>query len=410
MIVDYDWIQVLLDGKLNTNQYNTAGQLTDTSSSGRVSFVDLVFSTAKNLIYPWFILYNEDQAGNTVSPFTYSLSAGGPFVKNLEVRQDLIVGGRTVRVYIKTANNYNINQHPTAKLRLTPGGNWNPPIWRSATFGYDLFTPPSDAIKFRYFSNDGVERSAGDINNHTIASLIVTLNLPNDTFPNTSFTLSGTGGDTGLFTYSFSSTGVYAPTLTWNVGNAVNGTSVRVYVKFNDPQDGERRAATQLKVEGNIAGQWRTAVSAYWGAMVGKAYWLRPPQQVVVYRARVDDSGWVSYNLRTGVVTAAVNDDRRSYTEVCNVSGVDWAPGIRGTGYENYHSWVKAARTFPAAANPGITRAKSFRAYLSTASGRNTIRIEQQPTAANDYTVIAWCRDGDDGPGSYAIGLGIEIT
>lgn len=410
MIVDYGWIQVLLDGKLNTDQYNTANVKGDTSVTGRVSYIDLVFATAKNLIYPWFTLHNEDQVGNTTSPFTYSLNANGPFTKQIEIKQDLIVGGRSLRIYVRTQPNYATAGHPTAKLRLVPGGEWNPPIWRSAAFGYDTFAVPTDFVKFRYFDNTVTERTAGTINNFTIGSLIVTLNLPPDSYPNTSFTLTGDTGVVSNFTYSFASAGPFSSALTWNVGNAVNGSSVRVYVKFNDPQDGVRRVASQLKISGSLGGQTRSANSGNFSAIAGPEYWLRSPQEMIIFRARLDAEGYVKYNLRTGLVTVGVNDDNRNRVQTTTVGNVNWESGLRGNNYEVYHRYVEASRSFPGAANPGITRAKGFRVYITQSSGRNIKRITQQPTAANDYTVIGQCLDGDDGSGTYVLGIGIEIT
>jgi hypothetical protein len=408
MLVDYDWVKAILEGTIEYTQYDVNNQVTDTSGRGRISYIDIKFKSSRDLIWPWFFLSNIDVAGST-SPFTYSLSAGGPWVKTLEVEKNVIPRNGSIRVFVRTANNYDRTEHAAARLRLTPGGDWQPPTWLTPVFGYDLVAVRSDAISFRYFDNAGNERSAGDINNATIGSVVVTLNL-DDTFPNTSFTINGEGGTSNLFLYSLYPNGPWNSSLNWNVGNASNGTAVRVYVQFQDPRDGNNRYYTQLRVNGSIAGQARSALSASYSGLSSAAYWIQPAMTVGQISFVIDDSGIIEYNMRLGTLTMRLNNDRRSYSRDSTVGGQAWNPGLRGTGFEDYGNYVAAAINVPALARPGIGRSSSFGANVTKNDGRGRYAVQQNPSAGNDYTLIFKVNDPDDGPGGYVFTIDTWIN
>jgi len=409
MLVDYDWVKAILEGSIEYTQYDVNNQVANTSASGRISYIDIKFKSSRDLIWPWFYLSNEDVAGST-SPFTYSLSSGGPWVKTLEVEKSIIPRNSSLRVFVRTANGYDRTEHAAARLRITPAGDWRPPTWVTSVFGYDLVAVRSDVISFRYFDNAGNERSQADINNANIGSLIVTLNL-DDAFPNASFTLGGVNGEANRFSYSFYPGGPWASSLNWNPGNVVNGSAVRVYVQYYDPSDGERRIYSQLNVSGSIGGQARSAVSGSYSFFGSPIPWARTSVPLLIVNMNPDDQGWMYFNLRTGHYKVTVNTGRGSSGGNVNAAGVYWDSGLDWVGGGgSTKEFMSAEHDFPNAANVNIARSSGVNVWLSNVTGRDDVIMEQQPNAGNDWTAVVHIKDPSGGAAAYSFHLNAQVN
>jgi len=409
MLVDYDWVKAMLEGSLGYTQYNVNNQVQDTSSGGRISFIDITFNSSRDLIWPWFFLSNIDVAGST-SPFTYGLSANGPWYKTLEVEKSIIPRGSSLRVFVRTQNNYDRSEHAAARLRLTPGGDWQPPTWLTPVFGYDLVGVRADAISFRYFDNAGNERTQADINNANIGSLIVTLNL-DDTFPGANFVIGGANGEANRFSYSLYPNGPWASSLNWNPGNVSNGSATRVYVQYYDPSDGERRIWTQLTVNGSIGGQARNAVSGSYSFFGSPIPWARTATPMLDIFVTPDDTGYITFNMRTGYYNVRVNTGRGSGGGHVTGSGEYWDSGlIWDGGGGSTKEFMEASHTFNGAANVNIGRSSGVSAWLSDVVGRGSVKITQAPSAANDFTVVIFIDDPSGGAGTYTMKLNTQVN
>lgn len=409
MLVDYDWVKAILEGSIEYTQYNVNNQVADTSASGRISYIDIKFKSSRDLIWPWFFLSNIDVAGST-SPFTYSLSSGGPWVKTLEVEKNVIPRNGSIRVFVRTANGYDRTEHAAARLRLTPGGDWQPPTWLTPVFGYDLVAVRGDAISFRYFDNGGNERSANDINNANIGSMIVTLNL-DDTFYNASFTIGGVNGEAGRFAYSLYPNGPFSSSINWNPGTVANGTAVRVYVRYYDPSDGERRIYTQMSVNGSISGQQRSAVSSSYSFFGSPIPWARTQTPLLSAYLTPDNEGWVYFNLRTGHYKVTVNTGRGSGGGNVTVLGEYWDSGLYWAGGGgSLNEFMSAEHDFPNAANVNIGRSSGVNVWLSEVTGRGKTSITQQPNASNDFTAIVYIDEPAGGAAAYSFKLNAQVN
>lgn len=533
MIVDYGWVQILLNGNLNFNQYNANNNFTDTSNTGRIAYIDLAFNIVSTLNYPYFVLSDVEDPTNGGNYFTYSTNPNGPFTNTLTIDLDAIPVNGTVRVYVKVVDNYNETKHVKTRMVFTPAGNWKPPTWTSSVFGYDLYALPADVMTLRYYDWQGNERVANDINNYHIGWIDIIISGLPFSFPGASFNISdaepGSNGG-NYFQYSFTNGSGYTDNLTWSPGLVTNGSAVRVYVQFNDNNTGWRRVTSQLVINGVIANQARGLTSAVYGANISQPYniryydntgaergylinnyqigfidltfpisdsspnntfnisdtepasnngnffrysfnpngpfvdnlqisnttsarvyvqfnddqsgqrrvtaqlvvsgtnlstqvsipyggnvsiqpWIQPYQFIAHAEFWTDDSAWLSYNLRTGDITYAINNDRRGESKFVTVQGVpdQWLPNLVLTGFEDYNNWVTATRNFPTVARPYTPQASRILVQLANTSGRGTIRIEQYPDASNDWTVKAWCRDPQNGSGYYTIEIYTQI-
>lgn len=527
MIVDYGWIQTILNGSLSFIQYTTGNVQQDTSGAGRIGYVDLKFNTG-DLNYPFFVLTDIEDAGNGGNYFTYSSVPNGSFANSITIDVDKIEANGTYRIYVHCADSYTETKHVKAKFVLTPGGQWKPPTWTSSVYGYDLYAVPANALSYRYYDWNGIERGAGDINNYHIGWIDITLNLP-FSFPNTSFTITDSepGSNGGnYFQYSFDNAS-WADSITWNPGTVQNGSACRVYVRFNDNNSGWRRVTSQLITSGSIAGQARSLTSAVYGANISQGFgiryydntgtergylinyytigfidltlpisdsspnntfyisdtepasnggnffqysfdnanwtnnlvisnvtsarvyvrfidnqsgarrvtaqllvsgtnlgqqtsisyggnisvqpWIQPAKDVITFNMYMDDSGYLLYNMRTGDVTYAINNDTRASSQQVYVLGQLWYPGLIFDGYEDYNNYKSATKNFPAAASPNIASCSGINVRISASTGRGSKAIAQYPNASNDWTIKIMIRDRQDGPGGCSVTINTQV-
>jgi len=317
MIVDYGWIQTLLNGSLSYAQYNVNDLPQDTSSTGRIKSMDIKFNT-KDVNYLFFTLTDVEDGGNGGNYFTYSTTQNGTYSNSLTFDYVSIPANGTIRVYIKCVDNYNETKHVKAKFVLTPVGQWNPPTWTSTTYGYDLYAVPANALRYRYYDSNGVERSAGDINNYRIGFIDLVLDLP-FSFPNASFNISdaepGSNGG-NYFQYSFDNAS-WADSLTWNPGTVQNGSAVRVYVRFNDTGAGWRRVTSQLVTNGSIAGQARSLTSAVYGANISQGFGFR------YYDNTGTERGYLINNYTIGFIDLTLPISDSSPNNTFNISDAE---------------------------------------------------------------------------------------
>lgn len=210
---------------------------------------------------------------------------------------------------------------------------------------------------------------------------------------------------TGPFVFGLSPTGTFAESVSVDRASIANNGTVRIYIRASGAIGPDRVFGTLRLQPGGIG--WQPPV---WESPQFGYIQIQPEITMMTMRMNLDDSGFSTYNLRTGWVVVGVNNDRRNSTGTCSVRGETWKPGLRGYGWEDYYNYVSVGKSFPAAAIPGITGSSNFRAWLSSASGRGPIRITQVPSAANDYTLTVRANDPQDGDSGYAWTVNVEVT
>lgn len=140
--------------------------------------------------------------------------------------------------------------------------------------------------------------------------------------------------------------------------------------------------------------------------------WKLEAFRAAVFAFAIDDSGYGRINFRTGISTLFLNNDRRSFTYNSTIgrNNQAWAPGLRGTGWENYGNYVNASVYNPTLELKQYELSMMKRCTVRiVGNGRNGPYIQQQPSATNDWTVQWRVNDPQNGPGSYDVGVFVEV-
>lgn len=244
------------------------------------------------------------------------------------------------------------------------------------------------SLTWRYFDLDGVEFNPDNytLENMPVLDHVIITWATADEMKYPYFTLMDTpreGNEVDTFRFSLDSDGPYTKNVPYERLAIAKNHSLTLYSQMN-PEVKDKRIYSQIKLL--PFGDWKPP---FWMSKMFplQIHWWREDMNVLAFDMTVDDSGWFRIDFKTGEVTIAVNNDRRSVAHrvITNPGGEIWDPQLQGQGWEDYRNYVTKSKIYPHLKYKKLGMFDAFRIRLGEAQGRNAIYVSQQPSIENNY-------------------------